>query len=156
MEKSGTPEKIGSLLTSLFGERNWQRRLGLHALFSFWDEVVEEAIGRRAQPDLIRDTVLWVRVSDSVWMQHLHLMKNVLLDKLNQRLGEVKLTDIRFRIDSTLGRVKPPQPPPKPAPPVDQARLQQAEAMFASLADEELRKTLRRLWLKTESRRRSP
>lgn len=155
MEKANGPEEVGSLLDALFRRRNWQRRLGLHALFSFWDETVGEEIAGRAQPDLIRGTVLWVRVSDSIWMQQLNLTRTLLLAKLNERLGEDKLTDIRFRIDAGLGRAKPEPPPRLPPPLVDQARLKQAEALFSSLADEELRKTLRRLWLKTETHRRS-
>ncbi len=147
-------EDVGSLLAGLFRRRNWQRRLGLHALFSFWDEVVGEELARRAQPDLIRGTVLWVRVSDSVWMQQLSLTRTVLVAKLNERLTGDQLTDIRFRIDAALGRPAPEPPPREPAPLVDQARLRQAEALFASLADDQLRATLRRLWLKTETRRR--
>jgi len=153
MEQIKGLEDIGSTLNSLFRRRDWQRRLGMHALFAFWDEVVGEDLCRRAQPDLIRGSVLWVRVSDSIWMQQLNLTRTVLLAKLNERLGEDKLTDIRFRIDATLGRRKPAAQVQEPPPPVDRARLTQAEALFAGLADEELRKTLRRLWLKTESRR---
>lgn len=155
MDHAKGPEEVGNLLNALFQRRNWQRRLGLHSLFSFWDEVVGEELACRAQPDLIRGMVLWVRVSDSVWMQQLNLTRTVLLAKLNERLGEDKLTDIRFRIDATLGRPKPEPEPKKPPPLVDQARLRQAEVLFASLGDDDLSKTLRRLWLKTESHRRS-
>lgn len=153
MEKSNKPENISDLLGGLFRQRNWQERFGLHALFSFWDEVVGDDIALRAQPDLIRGTVLWVRVSDSIWMQQLHLSKNLMMEKVNARLGESKITDIRFRIDPTLGKPKP-EPVPEPEPePIDQERLKKAEAMFASLPDKELQQTLRRLWIKTETRR---
>ena len=155
MAKSKKPENIGDLLGGLFQQRNWQGRFRMHALFSFWDEVVGEDIAIRAQPDLIRGTVLWLRVSDSIWMQQLHLSKNLLMEKVNARLGESKITDIRFRIDPTLGKPAPVAEP-EPAPePVDPERLKKAEAMFASLADKELQQTLRRLWIKTETRRRS-
>lgn len=125
----------------------------MHALFSFWDEAVGEDLAIRAQPDLIRGTVLWLRVCDSVWMQQLHLSKNLIMEKINSRLGESKITDIRFRIDPTLGKPKP-QPEPEPPPqPIDQERLKKAEELFATLPDKELQKTLRRLWIKTETSR---
>ncbi len=155
MAKSKKPEYIGDLLGGLFRQRNWQGRFAMHALFSFWDVVVGEEIAIRAQPDLIRGTVLWLRVSDSIWMQQLHLSKNLLMEKVNARLGESKITDIRFRIDPTLGKAKPPPVPEPPALPVDQDRLRHAEEMFAALPDKDLQKTLRRLWLKTETSRRS-
>ncbi|MDH3394488.1 MAG: DUF721 domain-containing protein [Desulfobulbaceae bacterium] len=155
MKKSKKPENISDLLGGLFRQKNWQGRLGMHALFSFWDEAVGDEIALRAQPDLIRGTVLWVRVSDSIWMQQLHLSKNLMMEKVNDRLGESKITDIRFRIDPTLGKPKP-QPEPEPQPtPVDPARLKNAEDMFASLPDKELQKALRSLWIKTESHKRS-
>ena len=154
MAKAKKPENIGDLLGGLFRQRNWQGRLGMPALFSFWDEAVGEGIALRAQPDLIRGTVLWLRVSDSIWMQQLHLSKNLIMEKVNTRLGESKITDIRFRIDPTLGKPKPPPEPEPPPLPVDQDRLRQAEEMFAALPDKELQKTLRRLWIKTETRRR--
>ncbi len=153
MVKSHQPENLGDLLGGLFQRKNWQERLRMHALFSFWDEAVGEEIALRAQPDLIRGTVLWLRVSDSVWMQHLHLAKNLLLEKINARLDGAMISDIRFRIDPALGKPAPtpaPEPPPRP---VDPERLKKAEAIFAALPDHELRQTLRRLWIKTESRR---
>ncbi|MDH4322351.1 MAG: DUF721 domain-containing protein [Desulfobulbaceae bacterium] len=153
MEKSKKPENVGNLLGDLFARRNWQERFHMHALFSFWDEVVGEEIALRAQPDLIRGTVLWLRVSDSIWMQHLHLAKNLLMEKVNTRLGGEMISDIRFRIDPTLGKPAPPPAPEPPPRPVDPERLKKAEAIFAALPDPELRQTLRRLWIKTESRR---
>ena len=155
MAKSKKPENMSDLLGGLFQRRNWQGRFRMHALFSFWDEVMGEDLALRAQPDLIRGTVLWVRVSDSIWMQQLHLSKNLLMEKVNGRLGEEKITDIRFRIDPTLGRAKPEPEPEPPPQPVDPERLRKAEAMFAELADKELQQTLRRLWIKTETHRRS-
>ena len=155
MEKSKKPENVGNLLGDLFQRRNWQERLRMHALFSFWDEAVGEEIALRAQPDLIRGTVLWLRVSDSIWMQHLHLSKNLLMENVNSRLGECRITDIRFRIDPALGRPVAPSAPEPPPQSVDPERLRKAEALFAALPDKELQQTLRRLWIKTETRRRS-
>ncbi|MDH3359682.1 MAG: DUF721 domain-containing protein [Desulfobulbaceae bacterium] len=153
MTKSKKPENIGDLLKGLFHKRNWQERFGMHALFSFWDEAIGDEIALHAQPDLIRGSVLWLRVSDSIWMQQLHLSKNLLMETINARLGDSKITDIRFRIDPTLGQPKPQPEPPTPPQPIDQERLKKAEAMFADLPGKELQSTLRRLWIKTETHR---
>lgn len=146
---------IGSLLGAMSQDRNWRERLGLHAVFLFWDELVGGGIAERAQPRMIRGTVLWVAVSDPVWLQQLHLERGVLLGRINGRLTtEKKLTDIRFQVDSALEQEGiPVEQPPAPLPlPLSSAEAKELEVLLAELGDKEARTTLRRLWLKAHNR----
>ncbi len=94
---------LKQVLEELFKRRQWQRRIEIHEVWNFWNEMVGMEISVQAQPYLIRGTVLWVNVSDCIWMQHLHMQKNQLLTQINERLKGDNLTDIRFRLDSSLG-----------------------------------------------------
>lgn len=90
-------------------------RLEAYQVWSFWDEVVGESIARRAQPQRLRDGVLFVAVSSSTWMQELQFMKEEIRERLNQRLGEPLIADL-FLVS---GRVQPKEaaaPPPAIGP----------------------------------------
>jgi len=94
---------LKQVLEELFKKRQWQRRIEIHEVWNFWNEMVGKEISVHAQPYLIRGTVLWVIVSDCIWMQHLHMQKSQLLTQINKRLMGDNLTDIRFRQDPSLG-----------------------------------------------------
>lgn len=153
----GKVTAIGKLLGTLSLDKKWRERLGLHAVFLFWDEVVGEEIACRAQPTVIRGTVLWVEVGDPVWLQQLHLERGMLLGEINQRLpSEGKLTDIRFQVNSALDQEPAPAeveaavPMPQPLTPEEAREL---DNLLATLADDEARATMRRFWLKAHGKR---
>jgi len=141
------PADIKSLLARVIRKKKWQRRMGLHAAFRHWNEIVGPDISSRAQPAYMRGTVLWVEVSDSIWMQQLHLQKLLLLDLINHRLGMEGISDIRFRLNCKLACAGPAAPTPKSVPrTVDKQQLAEFEKNLASLRDEEIKNSLRRLW----------
>lgn len=144
--------RVGHLLTAISREKNWTDRLGLHVVFLCWNDAVGGDVARRAQPQVIRGTVLWVNVTDSVWMQQLHLEKATLLDRLNRRIcGAKKLTDIRFRLAGSRERTVDGGPLPTPRPPKrppDPQKAREFEELLESLGDEEAKEVLRRFWRK--------
>ena len=149
------PEKIiriDSLFAELFKKRQWDKRLALHAVFKNWPQVVGPEIAERTEPQVIRGTVLWIAVSDSVWMQQLHLQKQALLEQINANVrGSEKISDIRFQIDAVLGEEKVVAESPKPvaAPqPIDSEKQKGFEGMIAAIGDGELRTRLLALWRK--------
>lgn len=148
---------IANLLGTLSHNKQWRERLGLHAVFLFWDEVVGEEIACRAQPTIIRGTVLWVEVGDPVWLQQLHLQRGTLLGEINRRLpSETKLTDIRFQLNSRLDQEAAPVAAEEPIPapqPLTPEEARELDSLLATLADDEARATMRRFWLKAHGRR---
>ncbi len=155
-DNPGSPVEMNQLLAVFFKDKKWRNRLELHGVFNFWDKTVGSEISAIAQPSLIRGNVLWVKVADSVWMQQLHLQKMLLLEKINQRLSGAKFTDIHFQLDSSLkgppkdGTAKPLEPKPV----VDKNREREFDNLIGSLKDEEIKASLKSLWLKLEGRRR--
>ncbi|MFH1019528.1 MAG: DUF721 domain-containing protein [Pseudomonadota bacterium] len=151
------PEKItriDALFVELFKKRQWDKRLALHAIFRNWPQVVGPEIAERTEPQVIRGTVLWIAVSDSVWMQQLHLQKQPLLEHINSNLrGAGKISDIRFQIDAALGEEKIVADIPKPvvAPqPIDPEEQKGFEQLIAAIGDAELRTRLLALWRKNQ------
>jgi hypothetical protein len=146
------PTPIRTLLASLIAAKGWEGRVELHKVFDFWDELLGADIARQAQPHVIRKTVLWVRVSDAVWMQQLHLLKEMILEKLNSRLKNNKLTDLRFQLDSSLGRDEGDEAGRHAARPAhfpSAERRDEFESLLESINDNEMKAAIRKCWLKT-------
>ena len=97
-KKKRVPEKVDSILERLFSSLNLGIRVKQYQIWEVWDSVVGEPIARKAQPHQIRNMILWVTVSSSTWMQQLEFMKQLIIDRLNERIGEKVIKDIRFRI----------------------------------------------------------
>jgi predicted nucleic acid-binding Zn ribbon protein len=142
--------KIDELLGELFASRDWQQNLERNRIFEFWNEAVGLDIAAQAQPKLIRGKVLWVNVTDSIWMQQLHLLKEHLRQVVNKRIvGEEGISDIRFNLVTTLipvlaekkSAARPVKPPPDPA------KLADFDRIIAAIADPGARNSFRNLWL---------
>ena len=149
-QHNGKVEKAADILRSLLAEKKWQHRINLHQVFLFWNEVVGRDIAAHAEPEVIRGSVLWIKVSDSVWMQQLHLQKMLLLEKINDRLGADNLSDLRFHLDVRSGT--PAEDPKrrrrqkKKVPTLPQ----ELENMIIQLESQDTQEALRRLWRKVK------
>lgn len=145
------PVRLNKLLNIFFQQKKWDRRLALHELFCFWDDTVGEEIAAQAQPSHIRGDILWVAVSEPVWMQQLHLQKILLLERINARLEKDRLSDIRFKLNTSLNKALPAKSTPEiPAGPVfkkpDPEKIREFEDLTSGLKSEEIKTSLRRLW----------
>jgi predicted nucleic acid-binding Zn ribbon protein len=152
----GNPVAMNQLLAAFFDNKKWRNRLELHAVFEFWDATVGEEIADIAQPSLIRGSVLWLKVADSVWMQQLHMQKTLLLEKINQQLPGAKLSDIHLQLDSTLAktRKRTEEKPHKLKLVPDKKKEQEFDHLIGSLENDEIKASLKSLWLKLHERRR--
>jgi hypothetical protein len=64
-----------------------------------WRELVGERFAARTWPDGLSKRVLWVRVSNSAWMQELSFLKAQLVARIREALGEPTLVDdVRFHL----------------------------------------------------------
>lgn len=145
------PTVMKKLLTKILQGKKWQHRLQLHGVFSFWDEVVGPDISLQAQPSFIRGRILWVEVTDSIWMQQLHLQKILLLNLINNRLGDPTLSDIRFRLNSELVKKEDHVFSPKAPTPIDEKKLTAFNQHLTSLQSDGLKDALVSFWKKNHS-----
>lgn len=152
--------RIDALLGELFEKRNWRQNLARNRIFEFWNEAVGKDIAAHAQPKLLRGKVLWLDVTDSIWMQQLHFQKEDLRRVINQRIpGEEEIDDIRFNLVNDLKPALPApgipdrrSPPPAPPPP-DQDKLAEFEKMISAIGDEGVRNSFRTIWLAQQGRK---
>jgi predicted nucleic acid-binding Zn ribbon protein len=147
------PVEISRLLSSVFENKKWRRKLELHRVFEFWDKTVGKEIAAVARPSLIRSTVLWVKVKDSIWMQQLHLQKILLLEKINSQLDTEQLTDIHFQLDSSLQAPSEPVHEKKSKPVLlDKKQEQEFDKIISTLENDDLKASLKNLWVKMKTK----
>ena len=125
-------------------------------LVEIWEEAVGPQIAAQSRPDGLRRGTLFVKVSNSVWMQQLHFLKEEITGKVNDIMGRADLKDIRFsigQVPAPAGKEENTGATP-PAAPLRERDEKMIETCLASLADEELRIVIKRVMTKEITLRR--
>ena len=89
-------ERLGAVLSQSLKRLDLTPRLEEYGVWPIWNEVVGKTIANNAQPEKIRNGTLVVKVSSPVWMQQLQFMKDMIAEKLNQRLKSDAVKTIFF------------------------------------------------------------
>jgi len=148
-------EKLAEILEKSLKRLDLAGRLTEHGVWPIWNETVGATIARNAQPEKIRNGTLFVKVSGSTWMQQLQYMKEMISEKLNQRMGKEVVKNIFF----VVGKVnyKEPQPtvPPTTGHHYPHADAKLDEKLLRCITDPAIRQSLQRLYAAL-SRRRKP
>jgi predicted nucleic acid-binding Zn ribbon protein len=95
---SSIPRLLGEILPETLKKKALHLPMKDRPLIDAWNRAVGSQISSKAQPDRLRDDVLYVRVSTSVWMHELQFMKQDIIAKLNGTLEGSPVTQIRFFI----------------------------------------------------------
>jgi len=61
-----------------------------------WNDVVGKSIAENTEVLSVEHGVLFIRVSSSSWSQELQLKKKEILLKVNNKIGNKTITDLRF------------------------------------------------------------
>lgn len=145
-------ERLGEVLDKSLKRLELSPRIDEYGVWPVWNEVVGKTIACNAQPEKIRNGTLFVKVTSPVWMQQLQFMKEMIAEKLNQRLKGEIVKNIFFvvgRIDADMGEDNPTGPAPE-EPQLE--RIEPDAAFLESLTDPEIRQAFKRL-LKGYTRR---
>jgi len=101
-----------------------------------WRETTGETISKNTCPYSFRKGILKVICSSPHWAFELNMLKENLKEKLNQRLGEGKIRDIRFLV----GEISSPSPKEEERKKIE-LDPQEVETILSPLKDEDLKKT---------------
>jgi predicted nucleic acid-binding Zn ribbon protein len=143
-------ERLGQVLDKSLKRMEISTRLDEYGVWPIWNDIVGTTIARNAQPEKIRNGTLFVKVTSPVWMQQLQYMKEMIAEKLNQRLK----TDIVKNIFFVVGRVhaETVEVESKPTASAAGQDSRPDEDFLESIRDPEIRQAFKRL-LKGYSRR---
>lgn len=155
MGERGTkrPPKLGEVLERSLRGSGLMRRVQEQKLLDSWGEVVGEVVARKAQPIRVKNRVLQVKVSNSVWMQQLQFMKGLIIEKLHGHLGKNLLEDVRFFMgeicpDEEGIRKKKKEDPQTRAAGLNEEERERIAKEVAGVRDPEMRDILSKVFLK--------
>ncbi len=128
------------------------RELREHRLLTHWVDVVGERVAARSAPDGLSKGVLWVRVANSSWLHELSFLREDVIRRTNQLLGDPPLvTEVKFHLDprtnpdaddalAPTARIRRRHARPRMLPsPASGERLARIEREAARIEDDELR-----------------
>jgi predicted nucleic acid-binding Zn ribbon protein len=90
------PSSLGDILGGCLNQPGLRSKMREQKILDAWDRVVGRAIAEVTQPARVRNRVLQVKVVNSIWMQELQFHKPLMIQKLNEFLGDPLLQDLRF------------------------------------------------------------
>ena len=93
MDKTNT-RQIREILNEFLRENKLDSRLKERNLVESWEELMGRTISRATKNIYIKDRKLFVVISSSVIRNELYMLKQEIVKKLNQRVGEEIITDL--------------------------------------------------------------
>ncbi len=124
-------------------------------IFSCWEEAAGKRIARAVKPYKFERGTLYVCTESSSWAQEISFIKPELIRKINEKIGENLVANIRCRIGMPRESVKREQPQKgsMTPTPLELARIklpkqveQRVDEMVSPIQDDELRGLLRRVF----------
>ncbi len=89
-------QSLGEVLQEVLVRNHLDKRLNETRLLEAWNEVLGEAMARYTTEKFIRNRVLNVKLTSAVLRNELMLGRELLIRKLNEKVGAEVITDIRF------------------------------------------------------------
>ncbi len=142
--KKGDLIALGNLFSGVYSTKKWTNQWRLFRLAQDWPAIVGVEVARLTTPAFFRRETLWIHVQDSAWMHHLQFIKVDLLARINRDLAEQPLSDIRWQLQAL-----PPPPPERYLAPPHAINGEQEQSfcrLTESIANQECREALQRLW----------
>lgn len=102
-KRAKSPPSLGEVLGNFFKRTGLSRKIQEQKILNSWEKAVGEAVAERTRPVRVKNRVLQVKVTNSVWMQELQFMKDLIIKKIHEQIGENFLQDLRFFI----GEIEP-------------------------------------------------
>jgi len=148
------PSNVGALqsIAPVLAQALRQRGLGhlvlLGRIVQHWHHIAGAQLTAVTQPESIRARVLFVTVSDAIWLQQVTFYQAQLLENIRNVLGDVPITRLHFMLAMSSSRqpvLAPPEADLEPLP-LTAVEEQQLQEETASIADPDLREAVRRAW----------
>lgn len=91
------PQPLAGLLGRVIAERGWATPLAVSSVIARWDELVGERLASKTKPLSFEEGVLLISCESSNWAVHLGQMKQQIIQRLNQELGQQVVLDLKIQ-----------------------------------------------------------
>jgi len=97
MKKKNEIFSVDEVLSSVLKQSGFEDKSEYLKIYKIWPAVVGEKIAENTCLESAKRGTLFVNVSNPAWMQELHFLKGMIIKKLEKKLGEGTIRDIRFK-----------------------------------------------------------
>jgi hypothetical protein len=155
--KQANLQRLGNVLQGILKRHNIFFDSEEQRLLEIWQKAVGPQISAQTRPDKLKRNTLFIKVSSSVWMHQLHILKQDIIEKINEIPGKELIKNIHF----SIGEI-PSTMPTNPygssfsseSYPLKDKEKKLIEKSISSVADPELKEILKRVMTKNIIRRR--
>lgn len=90
--------RIGNVINDVM--RTYRNDCDQHLaqIWGLWGSAVGDDIAKNARPEAFKGKLLLVHVSSSTWMHQLQFLKQDIIKKVNDALGNVLVEEIKFKV----------------------------------------------------------
>ena len=144
---AGTLQALAPALAQALRQRGLGHLVLLGQIIRYWHAIAGPQLAAVTQPESIRARVLFITVSDAIWLQQITFYQAQLLENIRSVLGNVAITRLHFTLarSSRQPVLSPPEAGLEPLP-LTAVEEQQMQEGTASIADPDLREAVRRAW----------
>jgi predicted nucleic acid-binding Zn ribbon protein len=145
---AGTLQALAPVLAQALRQCGLGHLVLLGQIIRHWQAIAGPQLAAVTQPESIRTRVLFVTVSDAIWLQQITFYQAQLLANIRSVLGNVAITRLHFTLAMSSARrpvLSPPEERLEPLP-LTVVEEQQMQEGTASIADPDLREAVRRAW----------
>ena len=146
--KADALQSIAPVLAQALRQRGLGHLVLLGRIVQHWYTIAGPQLTAVTQPESIRGRVLFVTVSDAIWLQQITFYQAQLLENIRSVLGDVPITKLHFMLAMSSSQqpvLSPPEEDMEPLP-LTAVEEQQMQEGTASIADPDLREAVRRAW----------
>ncbi len=84
-------------IADLIDEAGWREAVSSHAAITLWPEVVGATVARHSEALEVQNGTLVVKTKNPTWRNEIAFQKDEILMRLNDRLENFEIKDIRFK-----------------------------------------------------------
>ena len=89
-------QKLKSAINNLLKAAGLEAGVAQNKALLVWDDVVGAKVSENTKPEKVEAGTLYIKASNSTWRQELVFKKEDILKKLNKKLGEKIIKEIKF------------------------------------------------------------
>lgn len=124
-------KKIADVVASAVEEKDLVQAARAQLILRSWSTIVGEGLAKKSHPDRYHRGTVWVAVQSSAWAQELRMMKDTILERLNDGAGTGRIfSEVRFGVRPL------PEPPEQESQPPRDKSIQ--ELTIREIADRRL------------------
>jgi hypothetical protein len=145
---AGALQALAPVLAQALSQRGLGHLVLLARIVQHWHTIAGSQLAAVTQPESIRARVLFVTVTDAIWLQQVTFYQAQLLENMRHVLGNVPITKLHFTLAMSSLRqpvLSPPDEGLEPLP-LTAVEEQQVQESITGIADPELREAVRRAW----------